>query len=160
MEQLQVYNPNTGEWYKAGGQRKPKCGEWIIGSSGFLWQAMVDYGRDSYTILTPIPTPVWATLGKDAMASVKPELQPRVTGEFRQARCEWVNDLDVDSEGAFFINGESGLNYIILSPPPAPQKTANEIIVNLLNTVGAQTKEAQLAVREAIEHLKKPTQPT
>ena len=158
MEQLQVYNPNTGEWCEIKHYGGIGIGDLVMKYNGAGVTASTS--RYNTFALTPIPTPVWATLGKEAMASVKPELQPRVTGEFRQARCEWVNDLDVDSEGAFFIDGESGLNYIILSPPPAPQKTANEIIVNLLNTVGAQTKEAQLAVREAIEHLKKPTQPT
>jgi len=131
-EQLQVYNPNTGKWYEVGPQKKRQGGETLMNRSGNSINA--GCCRDPYYEdypLTPIDTPIEWTLGKNALASVKPELQPRVTGEFRGASHDWVNDLYVDGEGAFFVDGKSGLNYIILSPPPAPAKTDREALLEI-----------------------------
>ncbi|MCP4410620.1 MAG: hypothetical protein GY807_23350, partial [Gammaproteobacteria bacterium] len=87
-QQLQIYNPNNGEWREVKGITSVlPAGEgfdYIRGDGAAFSSA---YSKSDYP-LTPIDPPIWATLGKNALATVPEEERENVTGEFRKPSAE------------------------------------------------------------------------
>ena len=115
-----------GNWYKPHNVwRAPQEGDVFLNSCGNLQEANCSMGGvGPRTILTPIPTPVEWKLGKNVLASVKPDEQPNVTGDFRA-----TNGIERHWQyGKVYEKCSTEDQVIILGPPPAPQKTADELL--------------------------------
>jgi|GEM_PF-2350781 len=104
--------------------------------------------------LTPIDPPIWATLGKNVLASVPEDARPRVTGQYAPVP-EFDTGGYVDSAGEV-RNGsyKTDRNVIILSPPEP--KTDREMLVELLDAYESAPPDVVLRkTEEARDHLDK-----
>jgi hypothetical protein len=134
MSQIQAYDPNTGEWYDIGEMETATDDGVFLGSGGtlFVQSRRIGYRNKERHSLTPIPAPVWATLGMEALAFVPKERQ-----------CDILNfglEPDGCAKAEFIANdgvrgARDGVPYypvVWLSPTPAPKKTADELLADIV----------------------------
>ena len=157
MQQLMVFDPNTGDWFEQDEHmalcRIPK-GKPFVGPLGGVVCISQGDAMEKYTrmTLTPIPAPVWATLGENVMATVPDEAKSLVTGEYRapydgETRGFGPKDCFTREVAHGLVNP-----CIIFSPPPAPPKTDREALIEIQERL--RGIKAVVATREFLdEHL-------
>lgn len=136
-----------GEWYEVGTlQNTGKRKLYMAGDGGRTIRAgnaSVDVHRHP---LTPCSAPKAMTLGLSVLAAVKPELRPRVTGEFRPTEPESGERFIHPHADGGATDGSTWIHYpvVILSPPePEPKPTPAEKF--------AEIKAKAIKAKEEIE---------
>ena len=121
MEQL-LYNTRGGQWSRIIACRPPMVGEEYFNGVDDIKVASVNL-QVCLPILQPIDPPIWATLGKNVLATVPEDERENVTGEYRMAGA---NERHWDG-GKVYENAPDGTAVIHLRTP-TPKKTAEETL--------------------------------